>query len=427
MGMFCFLLRLGFVSIGWILLGVAVPFKMSAADWPKWRGPGGDGAWNPRGLPTDIAQREPAQLWSVPVGGGYSGVTTWGDRVYLMDRPEAKADRERLLCVAASSGEVLWQHDWAADYGSMEYATGPRSSVTLHPHADGVTAYALGATGVACALDGATGRVLWQVDSVAELGAKRPTWGFAASPVIDEENVLLHVGAENHGAVVALNRQTGQEVWRGGPDSAGYATPEIIDSAAGRQLIVWGPENLQSLDPASGRTLWTYPYMITYGVSIAQPLFRDGTLLVSGYWHGSKALKFSDSAPTPVLLWENEKEMCGLMSSPLFKDGTVYLLDKNRGLQAIELDTGKILWSDDNTLAKAGRNPQLSLVWMKESEGLAALLNAEGELIYLRLSPSGREELARHQIIGKTWAHPAFAGNVIYARSDTELTAWKLW
>lgn len=425
--MFPFLHRRIFLHFSLVLLGLALPLKMNATDWPKWRGPTGDGAWNPHGLPTDFDKHDPSRIWSIKVGGGYSGVTTWGKCVFLMDRPDASEDRERVFCVAADTGEILWQHTWSAIYGSMEYGNGPRSSVTLHPEGDRAIAYTLGATGVACALEAETGKVLWQVDSVADLGAKRPNWGFAGSPVVDGANVLFHIGAEREGAVVALDRLTGKEVWRGGPDAAGYATPDLIATPAGRQLIVWGPELIQSLDPTSGHTLWTYPYKITYGVSIAQPLYREGILLVSGYWHGSKALKLSASQGAPALLWENEKDLCGLMSSPLYKDGVVYLLDKNRGLQALELQTGKILWSDDNTLTKAGRNPQLSLVWMKEIEGLAALLNAEGELVYLRLDPTGREELARHQIVGKTWAHPAFVGPMIYARSDTELTAWKLW
>jgi len=415
----------------WFVLAVlscgVISGLVQAADWPKWRGTQGDGRWNPADLPADIAKREPTLLWTRPIGGGYAGVTTWDDRVFVMDRPTKDAAKERLLCMAAANGEILWQLSWPADYGSMEYANGPRSSVTLHTQGDSVIAYCLGASGVTSAVRGDTGELIWQVDCAAALGAKRPIWGFAASPVIMGQTVLLHVGAANQGAVVALDRLTGKEIWRGGPDSAGYATPELIATSAGPQCIVWGPEHIQSLEPTSGRTLWTYPYKITYGVSIAQPIYRDGILLVSGYWHGSKALELGSNPTAPRLLWENEKEICGLMSSPIYKDGTVYLLDKNRGLQAIELRTGKILWSDDNTLTKGGRNPQFSLVWMQEAEGLAALLNAEGELIYLRLSPTEHEELARHQVIGKTWAHPAFADAHFYARSDTELVAWKLW
>jgi hypothetical protein len=128
-----------------------------------------------------------------------------------------------------------------------------------------------------------------------------------------------------------------------------------------------------------------------------------------------------------ALAWENEKDMCGLMAAPLFKDGVVYLLDKNKGLQGIELATGKLLWSDANTLTPKDRNPQMSLVWLRESAGLASLLNASGELVHVRLKPTGFEELARHQVIGKTWAHPAWVAAVIYARSDSELVAWRLW
>ena len=192
-------------------------------------------------------------------------------------------------------------------------------------------------------------------------------------------------------------------------------------------MIVWGPKHIQSLDPAKGHLLWKHPYPITYGVSIAQPLFHDGMLLVSGYWHGTKCLRLGGDPKKASLLWENETDLCGLMSAPLFRDGTVFLLDKNQGLQAFDLGTGKVHWSDDNSLTQAGRNPQFSLVWMKESEGLAALLNAEGELIYLKVDDESFAELARHQILGKTWAHPAFVENRIYARSDSSLVAWKLW
>lgn len=393
----------------------------SAADeWPRWRGPNADGRWNPQGIPADFAKKEPERLWKNEIGAGFGGVTASGGKVYVMDRVKTPKEIERVLCFDAASGSALWQHSWEVSYGGMEYGTGPRASVNI---SEG-KAYALGATGVAACLEAETGRVIWQVDTVQTFGAKIPKWGFAASPVIDGSRVLLHVGADA-GSVIALDKNSGKEVWRGGPDPAGYCTPEIITHAGARQLIAWGPEHVQSLDPDNGRLNWTFPYKITYGVSIAQPLYHDGMLLVSGYWHGAKALQLGEKSAD--LLWENQAEICGLMSAPLFKDGVVYMLDKSRGLQAFELKTGKILWSDGNTLTPKGGNPQMSLVWMQESASLAALLNADGELVYVTLQPDKHVELARWQIIGKTWAHPAFAGNRIFARSDKELSAWRLW
>lgn len=388
-------------------------------DWPRWRGPNAAGGWNPKDIPADFARKEPERLWKQEISAGFGGVTTSNGRVYVMDRIKMPKEIERILCFDAESGTNIWQQSWEVSYGSMDYGTGPRSSVNI---SDG-KAYALGATGVALCLDAVTGQVVWQVDTVKTFGAKIPTWGFAASPVIDGNRVLLHVGAKA-GSVIALDKSSGKEVWRGGPDPAGYCTPEIISHAGTRQLIAWGPEHVQSLDPDSGLVKWLFRYKITYGVSIAQPLYHDGILLISGYWHGAKALQLEKSA---TLLWENQTEICGLMSAPLYKDGVVYMLDKTHGLQAFELKTGKILWSDENSLTPKDSNPQMSLVWMQASTNLAALLNANGELVYVTLKPDKREELARWQIIGKTWAHPAFAGNRVFARSDKELSAWRLW
>ena len=402
--------------------------KATAADsapneWPRWRGANGDGRWNPKNLPEDWARREPDRMWRHPIGGGFGGVTIAHSRVYVMDRQKQPKEVERLLCFAATDGAEIWQAAWEVEYGKMEYGTGPRSSVTVHEG----RVYALGATGIVLCADAATGRQIWKRDTVSELGAKIPTWGFAASPVIDAERVLLHVGAGEGGALVALNRFTGEEMWRGGVDHAGYCTPEIITHSNQRQLILWGPEHIQSLNPETGVLHWKYPYKITYGVSIAQPVYHEGILLVSGYWHGTKALQLGTQPGEVSLRWENQKDMCGLMSAPLFKDGVVYLLDKHRGLQAIELQSGRRLWSDDNTLTPADRNPQMSLVWMAESTGLAALLNSQGELVFVSLSPAGRKELGRKQLLGRTWAHPAFSGGHVFARSDSELVAWRLW
>jgi outer membrane protein assembly factor BamB len=399
----------------------ALPAQPIDPEWPRWRGPKGDGFWEPKPLPADYATREPQRLWHTPVGKGYGGITVSGGRVYVMDRQTSPKELERVLCFDSLTGKLTWKHEWPVSYGEMGgYATGPRASVTIE---DG-KAYTLGATGIAACFDAPTGRVIWERDTVKDLGARIPQWGFAASPFIWKGTVLLHIGAEGQGSVVALDKATGTERWRSGGDPAGYCTPEIIEHEGQTQLIQWGPEHVQACDPDSGKALWTYPYKITYGVSIAQPLYRDGVLLVSGYWHGTKALRLGNK---PKLLWENEKQICGLMSAPLFKDGLVYLLDKSNGLTCFQLSDGKILWQDGNQLSPKDRNPQLSIVWLDQSKGLTALLNASGELIYAKLTPEGADVLARHQIIGKTWAHPAFTKDTIFARSDTELAAWKLW
>lgn len=404
------------------LCALCLPATRLHADWPQWRGPGGAGVWPNPNAPEDFASRQPKALWRQAIGGGYSGLSTAAGRLYSLDRPKSEA-LERLQCRSALTGELLWQQQWPADYGSMEYANGPRSCPTI---ANGLV-YVLGATGMASAFQADTGKLVWQVDCVATHQAKRPTWGFAASPVLHGSHLLLHVGAPQ-GSVLALDANTGSSQWKGGEDPAGYCTPQIIEHHQQRQLISWGPKHIESLVPESGKLNWRWAYPVTYGVSIAQPIHHDGLLLVSGYWHGTRTLQLGETpADPPRLAWENRERICGLMSTGLRRGEVVYLLDKSQGLQAIELRTGRILWSDDKQLESAAQNPQMSLVWLDEAKGLAAGLNSDGELLFIELKPEGRRELARHQLIGKTWAHPAFDGPMVFLRSDSTLAAWKLW
>jgi outer membrane protein assembly factor BamB len=405
-----------------LFAGFLSSHALAEAGWPRFRGPAGDGAWNPPGMPADLAKVQPHQLWSQKLGGGYGGVTVAGGKVYVMDRQTAPQEAERILCLKESTGELLWQHRVPVKYGSLDYGNGPRASVTLHEG----KALALGALGTAVCLDAVTGAVKWQVDTVKEHGAAVPTWGFSASPVVRKDMVLLHVGAEK-GSVLALDLATGKLRWRGGSDPAGYCTPVVFDTPSGSQLIQWGPEHVESLSPEDGSSHWRFPYKITYGVSIAQPVFHEDILLVSGYWHGTRALKLGDGTGEHELLWSDEKTLCGLMSQPLYKEGFVYLLTKAEGVVCFKLSDGSIRWKSGSQLTPKDRNPQMSLVWADEKQGIAAGLNSLGELVFARFTPEKLEELSRHQIVGKTWAHPAFTKNRVFARSDSEIVAWDLW
>ena len=118
--------------------------------------------------------------------------------------------------------------------------------------------------------------------------------------------------------------------------------------------------------------------------------------------------------------WHDRRNLRGLMSQPLYRDGHAYLLDKRHGLTCFELATGTKLWDDDNRMTPKGRNPQASVVWINDHDR-AIVLNSDGDLILVRLNASGYVEQSRANIIGRTWAHPAYAGNCVYARSDTEI------
>lgn len=385
-------------------------------DWPRWRGPRGDGTWRAPPLSAAWPEAGLTRVWRKELGGGYGGVAVSGGRVFVMDRQREPRDVERVLCFDAVTGGLNWSTSYAVDYAGMPYDNGPRSTPTIHQG----RVYTLGAVGHLQCLDVATGEVLWKRDLVAEFKAKHPLWGLSASPIVYEGTLIVHAGAEPDGCFIAFDRATGDERWRSLPDAAGYATPIVVESGGVRQLVAWTPSHVRGLDPATGKLLWTVPFTVNFGTSIADPIFYEGLVLVSSYYDGSLAIRLGDRPDQAETSWHDRLNLRGLMSQPLYRDGHAYLIDKRHGLTCFVLATGKKVWDDDNRMTPKGRNPQATLVWLGE-EDRAIVLNSDGDLLLVRLNPSGYVEESRTNIIGRTWAHPAYAGNCVYARSDSEI------
>ncbi|HET6327979.1 MAG TPA: PQQ-binding-like beta-propeller repeat protein [Planctomycetaceae bacterium] len=389
-------------------------------DWPRWRGSRGDGSWNgPK-----LATHWPSELklrWRMPAGGGYAGVIVAGNRVLLADRQVTPAEVERIVCCDARTGKVHWTHTDSVHYAQLDYGNGPRAAPTVF---DGLV-YTLGATGKVNCLDLKSGSVRWSANLVSDFDGRMPTWGYAASPLIFRDTVIVHPGSAHGSSVVALNRRTGKKVWGSLSDEATYATPMLIEQGGREQLVCWTPSHIRGLDATNGEPLWEIPYEVTYGVSIATPVYHSGIVFVSGYWAGAKAIRLDASGRKASLAWEDERTLRGLMSQPLCRDGFGYLLDKNFGLTCFEIATGNKRWVDGHRVTARDTNPQATLVWIGDGDRVL-ILNAAGELILAKLDPKTYTELARSKVIENTWAHPAYAGNCVYARDDHELVCREL-
>jgi len=408
-------------------LAALFPSLTCAEDWPRWRGPRGDGTWDAPQLPHTWPAEGLKPVWAQPIAPGYSGISVAAGRVYTMDRPWAddgktSPDRaERVVCFDAATGQRVWEHRYDADYAKIDYPKGPRCTPTIH---DG-RVYTLGAAGQLCCLDAASGKVHWQHDLVKQSQAQIPMWGLAASPVIEANLVIVHAGLARGGCFSVYDRLTGEEVWRSGDDPAGYCTPIVVDHMGMRLLVGWTPERIVGMQVADGKLLWKVPYKVTYGVSMATPIFQEGIVLVCGYWEGSKAIKLGDKPEKADVVWEDNRFLRGVMDQPLYRDGIGYLLDKQHGTVGFRYATGEKLWTDDNRLHPRDRNPQVSMVWLGNSDRAIAL-NAQGELILVRLTPAGLIEQSRTTIVGNTWAHPAYAGDCVFARDDEQIVCVRL-
>ena len=239
---------------------------LSAKDWPQWRGAERLGLWTETGILEEFPEEGLTVTWRVPINGGYSGPAVADGRVFVLDYVETEArvmnGTERLLALSEETGEVLWTHEWATTYRMLmfTYATGPRATPTV----DGDRGYVTGSTGRSFCLDAATGDVVWDKDTVAEYDTNIPIWGTSSAPLVDGDRVIFLVGGEPDALVMAFDKHTGEEVWRAleSRTEMGYTQPLIVEEGGARQLIVWNPEEIASLDPITGDLFWRQPYAV---------------------------------------------------------------------------------------------------------------------------------------------------------------------
>lgn len=396
------------------LLIVVIAAAACGADWPQWRGPGRDGVWPEKNFPARLpADAKPK--WRTPIGGGYSGIAVVAGKAYTLDYQRKPREIERVLCLEAATGKPLWTHSYEVAYEKMDYGNGPRCTPTVR---DGKV-YTLGAHGHLFCLDASSGKVLWQHDCVKEFKGRVPTWGYSCSPFVDEDRVLVQIGGLPDAGMVAFHADTGKEVWRSLGDRPGYSSPISIAGKGWRQIAYFTPQALVGLEPKTGKELWRLPVEeeISYDVAIADVIYHDGVLLTSDYWTGCRAVRLDENGRNPKLLWKG-KQVSLLMSTPLWRDGHIYALDRSRGLKCIELATGKVKW-DGADVAARGQNPQAALVWIDER---VLIFNEKCQLILARLTTNKYEEIGRLTILDKfVWAHPAFADGCLYFRDDTEI------
>jgi len=419
-------------------------------DWPQWMGPRRDGVWREAGLVAAIPAAGLPVTWRVPVKGGYAGPAVADGRVYLMDYDRPAGDvanspndrtelvgRERVLCLDAVTGKLLWTHEYDCPY-AISYASGPRCTPTV----SGGKVYTLGAEGNLTCLEAETGRVLWARDLKRDYQAPTPIWGFCGHPLVDDDLLICLVGGPGSVAV-AFDKETGQERWRALTASeSGYCPPTIIEQGGTRQLLIWDADKLNALEPATGRVLWSQPLKPMYGMSIMAPQVADTpagrVLFASGIGGVGALFRLAADGSAPGLLWQVEQKtgVSCANSTPFIAGDTLYGCDCQTGmLTAVDLTTGERRWETlEPTTGGERRSKHGTAFLVREAppgDGTRTWIFSEtGDLILARLTPEKYEELGRMKLLEPTnecfgrevvWSHPAFAGRSIFARNDREL------
>jgi len=416
-----------------VLLAAMIHYPAAMADeWPQWRGPNRDGVWSETGIVSEFEDSQVKIKWRTPISSGYSGPTVAGARVYVTDRVVEPKEIERVHCFDWETGGQDWSHEYDCPYGGVSYQAGPRASVLVHED----LAYSLGATGHLICFQADTGRIVWQRDLKTEYKIRMPTWGIAASPLIEDDLLIVQIGGAGNACLAAFDRKSGAERWTAVADDASYSAPIVIDQAGKRVLVCWTGERVLGLDPSTGKLSWEQPYKWEkWPIGIASPVVDRDWLLISEVHKGSLLLKLSDHEQQVERVWHRRKEEVGedealhcLMSTPYIVGEHIYGADSEGVLRCLRLDSGEQVWQDESAVP---RN-RWATIHMVRNGDRTWLFNERGELIIGKLSPQGFTEISRARLIdpttdqlrrrdGVTWSHPAFAYRHVFARNDKEL------
>jgi outer membrane protein assembly factor BamB len=380
------------------------------AAWPGFRGPERDSVARGVRIEADWSRFPPVQIWRRPIGPGWSSFAV---RAGLLFTQEQRGDEEIVACYRVTTGKPVWRHRDAVRFWESNGGAGPRATPTL----SNGRVYTLGATGILNALDAGDGAVAWSRNAATDTGTTVPTWGFAGSPLVVDDIVIVAAA----GKLAAYDIATGKPRWFGPAHGGSYSSPHRLTIGGVTQVLLQSDAGVTSVAPASGAVLWEHAWE---GAAIVQPaLTADGDVLIStanppgGLGIRRIAVTAEEGG------WTLEERWTSTGLKPYFNDfvvhkGHAFGFDGSI-LACINLEDGARAW-------KGGRYGYGQLLLLPDQDVLL-VLSEEGALALVEATPDQFRELARFTALaGKTWNHPVLVGDILLVRNGEEMAAFRL-
>ena len=435
-------LRLSRVTSFAFILSLSLTTVGFAANWPQWRGPDGSGISNEKNLPAEWTPTKNIK-WKTPIAGrGHSSPIVWGNRIFLTTAiegevvPGAKAvkhmadgkeflhpdsvgaDRKHTFKVIAldrNSGKVLWETvAWQGTPYDNRHRKSSYASST--PATDGKLVYAFFGTEGLYAYD-FNGKLAWkaQLGNLGTVGM-----GTGTSPILYENLVIVQCDEENGESsfIVALDKQTGKEVWRTPRKvQVSWATPVLVRTAKRAELITSGTEFVISYDPATGKELWRHKGVESN--AIPSPVANsEMVFLVAGFPAKiAMAIKLGGSGDltgTPNVPWTYAKGTA-YVPSPILYGEYLYLTTDRGILTCIDAKTGEVKY-------EGGRIPIPATFTASPVafEGKILMTSEDGDTFIVKAGPK-HEILGTNSIGEAVYASPAIADGRIFIRGEKNL------
>lgn len=380
-----------------VLAGAVAAAAAPGVDWPGWRGPSRTGISAERGWTWRWPAGGPRVLWRAALGKGFSSFAVSGGRAYSLGNVDHV---DTLFCLDAATGKVVWRHSYPCALQPLAYEGGPSAT----PLVEGGRVTTLSKAGHAFCLDAGTGVVIWSRKfEMPPAGPQdyRNCWGFAGSPLIVGDRLILAVGT----AGLALDKRTGRDLWQSPPGRPGYSSP-VPFRRDGRDCfaLVSGHEAVAA-EVATGEILWRIPWRTTWDQNAADAIVSGGRLFVSS-GHGVGCALFDITGREPVHVWRN-KALRNELSSSVLWQGHLYGFDDNR-LACVAWETGETWWKAEGM----GRG---SLILV---DGKLVILSDTGRLVIAEATPEAWKPLAEAPILtGRCWTAPVLSGGRLFARN----------
>lgn len=408
-----------------VLLALTIPaFLFSfhietlfAQDWSQWRGPGRDGVAAEVGVP-DSWPDELRRVWTVEVGEGYSSPVVAGDRVFLLSR---EGGDEVVRALSLADGTEIWRQAYPAPYNlnraARSHGLGPKSTPAFH---DGHL-YTLGISGILSCLSAGDGSVVWQTDFSEDFDVRTPIYGAATSPMVVDGVLIVHLGGNDDGALMALDPATGSVRWRLDGDGPGYTSPIVVELGGVRQIVTQTDKHNVGVSLGTGELLWQTPFTTPYVQNIVTPLLDGERLIFSGLEQATFAVEVERGAAgwQAREIWRNDR-LPMYMSSPVLLGGRIFgMTHRQRGqLFAMDPDTGEAFWTSEGRIAD---NAALVVV-----DGQLLVLTSGAELLVLDSAADTYRPVARYNVAdSSTYAHPVPTSEGILIKDGTGLSLWR--
>lgn len=422
-----------------ILLALVLP-AANAAGWPEIRGPHRDGTSSEKDLPGKWSPDGENLLWKAPIGGRSTPIIL-GDRLYaLVPTGKDETVQERLVCLDARSGKLLWDHKWNVYHSDVPPHRIAWSSPAGDPETGNVYVYGVGGSMLAFSRDG---KKLWEHSLGETVGLITTHGGRTVSPVVDGDLVIVSGLNSGWGPTAraahrffAFDKRTGDFVWVSSPGGQPFDTtysPPLIHEVNGTRLLIAGAGDgaVHAMKVATGEPVWSFP-MSKRGINTGVVVYKN-LVFVS---HGEENLDTNEMGLIAAIdvnskgkialdqvKWRNIGFLGGY-SSPVMDGARVYQIDNGSNLVAFDAQTGKELWTHNlGTIQKA------SLVF---ADGKLYVGNENGRFFILRPKADGVEELSRVQLgtekdFEEVTASAAIANGVVYVVSHRNMYAFGKW